>query len=35
MNNQIVRELREITKEQGLCGYCRLRKVYLIALLSE
>ena len=35
MNNQTVYELRNVAKNQGLCGYYKLRKADLTALISE
>ena len=34
-NTKTVHKLRDTTKEQVLCGYYKLRKTDLIALLSE
>ena len=35
MNTKTVHELRDIAKDQGLHGYCKLKKADLIALLSK
>ena len=35
MNTKTVRELRSIAKDKGLCGYYKLKKADLVALLSE
>ena len=35
MNTKTVNELRSIAKDKGLCGYYKLKKVDLIALLLE
>ena len=35
MNTKIVRELRSISKDKGLRGFCKLKKADLLALLLE
>ena len=35
MNNQTVHELRNVAKNRDLCGYYRIRKADLTALISE
>ena len=35
MNTKTIRELRSIAKDKGLCGYCKLKKDDLVALLLE
>ena len=35
MNTKTVRELRSIAKDKGLCGYYKLKKANLVALLLE
>ena len=35
MNTKPVNELRSIAKDKGLCGYVKLKKAELIALLLE
>ena len=35
MNTKIVRELRSISKNKGLCGFYKLKKADLFALLLE